>query len=71
MDLAKLDRRMFLVVITIASLDIGLVVVALTEHAYYDALKTPIIILTVISLIACLAGYKVNKKYLEQPDYVD
>ena len=68
MDLAKLDRQLLWATITLAAIDIGLVIVALTEQVHYDTLRTPIIGMTAVSLMACFAGYKVNKKYLEQPD---
>ena len=68
MNLGKLDRQLLWATITLAAIDVGMVAVALTEHTYYDALRTPIIILTIVSLIACFAGYKINQKYLKCPD---
>ena len=68
MNLGKLDRQLLWATITLAAIDVGMVVAALTVHPYYDAFRTPIIILTVVSLIACFIGYTVNKKYLEQPE---
>ncbi len=68
MNLAKLDNQLLWATITLTAIDIGLVVAGLTERVYYDVLRTPIIGMTVVSLIACLAGYKVNKKYLESSD---
>lgn len=65
---AKLDRQLLWVTITLAAIDIGLVVAALTEHTYYNALKTSIIIMTIISLTACFVGYGVNQKHLKSED---
>ncbi len=68
MDLAKLDRQILWATITLASIDIGMVVAALTEQTYYDTLKTPIFSLTIITLACCLIGYLVNQKYLKSPN---
>ncbi len=68
MNSAKLNRQLLWATITLAAIDIGLVVAALTEHAYYDVLKTPIMGMTVISLIACFVGYIINQKYLKSVD---
>ena len=68
MDLAKLDKQILWATITLAAIDIGMVVVGVTIREFYDVLRLPIIAISIVSLTACYTGYKVNKKYREQPD---
>lgn len=68
MDLKKLDKFMPVLVITLGIIVISMVIIGLTNRIYYDLLKPLIIGVSIITLIACFIGYKINKKYLKSPE---